>query len=171
MSSCRRLAGLQPTDVAEPKLHRLGNLRLACLAGVGFPADPLTVARAVRSLVELQDIHPTGPALVVIATAANAEPPAQWECHTGLAVTGMPRPVPVAGSGQLLVEDYRQLVALTAPHPGPVRDLGRTWTMLAEHARGLGHRLRPYWWVALRRRRLADGNLLPAAEVSVFLDQ
>ena len=78
----------------------------------------------------------------------------------------MPRP----GEG-VMIEDYRQLVALSQPHQGAIRDLPRTWQRLHDHGRSLGHRLRPYWRISLRRRRLADGNLLPVADVAVFLDR
>jgi len=60
---------------------------------------------------------------------------------------------------------------LSLPHSGPARDLGLTHRRLRDHAAGLGYRLRPYWRLALRGRRLADGNLLPVADVAVFIDR
>lgn len=156
----------------DPKLIREGNLRLACVAGMGWPADPLLLEREVRRLAEAQGGHPYGPAQVFLAGAPDDEPPQAWECHVGCAVTGMPRPGGATAAGErLMVEDYRNLAALVLVHHGPVRLLGQTWRRLADHGRALGHRLRPYWRVRLRRSQLADGNLLPAAEVSVFLDQ
>lgn len=155
----------------DPKLTREGNLRLACVAGQGWPADPLLVAAEVRALAKAQGGSPYGPVQILLAGAPDDEPPAAWECHVGCAVTGMPgQGATTAGGARLMIEDYRNLVALTLAHHGPVRLLGQTWRRLADHGRALGHRLRPYWRVALRRKALPDGNLLPTAEVAVFLD-
>jgi hypothetical protein len=156
----------------DPKLVHEGNLRLACLTGMGWPGDPLAVGDAIVRLLDEQGIAHQGPLQVFLANDPGTEPPGAWECHVGWAVTGMPRPGSTTPDGQrLLIEDYRQLDALSLAHAGPVADLPATWTRLREHAQGLGYRLRPYWRVALRRRRLADGNLLPLAEVAVFLDR
>ena len=57
------------------------------------------------------------------------------------------------------------------PHAGPIRDLDSTHRRLVEHARTLGHVVRPYWRLALWRKRLADGNALPLAEVTVFVER
>ncbi len=158
--------------MSDPKLIRDGNLRFACLSGLGWPIDPLTVSVEVRRLATQQGGTPQGPIQVFIAGAPDNEPPAAWECHIGLACTGMPKPGGQSADGQrLMIEDYRNLVALTVPHRGPVRELGQTWQRLADHAKTLGHRLRPYWRVILRRKQLADGNILPSADVAVFLDQ
>ncbi|MBN8527072.1 MAG: hypothetical protein J0M02_17190 [Planctomycetes bacterium] len=155
----------------DPKLTRDGNLRLACVAGMGWPADPLLVAAEVRALAAAQGGNPYGPVQIFLAGAPDDEPPQAWECHLGCAVTGMPKPGGVTPSGQrLMIEDYRNLAALTLPHHGPVRLLGQTWRRLADHGKALGNRLRPYWRVTLRRKQMADGNLLPSADVAVFLD-
>lgn len=155
----------------DPKLVREGNLRLVCVAGLGWPPEPLPIAEEVRRLAAAQGGDPYGPALVFVAGAPDEEPPEAWECHVGCAATGMPRPGAATAAGErLLIEDYRQLTALTLPHHGPVRRLGDTWRRLVDRAAGQGQRLRPYWRVRLVRRELADGNLLPVAEVSVFLD-
>lgn len=155
----------------DPKLTREGNLRLACVAGLGWPGDPLAVAAEVRSLATAQGGSAYGAAMVLVAGAPDDEPPSAWECHVGCAVTGMPKPGAVTPSGaRLMIEDYRNLAALSLVHHGPVRLLGQTWRRLADHGRSLGHRLRPYWRVRLRRTAMSDGNLLPAAEVAVFLD-
>jgi hypothetical protein len=147
--------------VPDPKLTREGNLRLACAAGQGWPADPLLLAAEVRRLAAAQGGSPYGAVQVFLAGAPDDEPPQAWECHVGCAT---------ASGERLMIEDYRNLVALTLVHHGPVRLLGQTWRRLADHGKALGHRLRPYWRVRLRRTQLADGNLLPAAEVAVFLD-
>lgn len=155
----------------DPKLTREGNLRLACVAGMGWPADPLLLAAEVRRVAAAQGGNPYGPVQIVIAGAPDDEPPQSWEVHAGCAVTGMPKPGGVTAAGErLMIEDYRNLQALALPHHGPVRLLGQTWRRLADHGRSLGHRLRPYWRVRLSRTQLADGNLLPTAEVAVFLD-
>ena len=155
----------------EPKLTRDGNLRLACLAGSGWPADPLAIAAALRQNLGEQAVEAYGAVQIFVAGSPEAELPAAWEVHVGIAVSGLPRPGAVLAGQPILIEDYRNLVALSLPHPGPVRELGSTWSRLAEHGRALGHRLRPYWRVALRRRQLADGNILPTSEVAVFLDR
>jgi hypothetical protein len=84
----------------------------------------------------------------------------------GVAITGMARSLQ-----GMLIEDYRNLVALSLPHSGAIRDLPQTWRKLHDHGRSLGRQVRPYWRLALRDRRLADGNLLPVADVAVFLDR
>lgn len=161
-----------PAGVPDPKLTREGNLRLACVAGLGWPADPLLLAAEVRTAAAAQGGNPYGAVQVFLAGAPDDEPPAAWECHVGCAVTGMPRPGgATAGGARLMIEDYRDLQALALVHHGPVRLLGQTWRRLADHGKALGHRLRPYWRMRLRRGQLADGNLLPAAEVTVFLDR
>lgn len=155
----------------EPKLSREGNLRIACLAGTGWPADPMAVLTELHRTAEAQGGSPYGPAQIFVAGAPDDEPPAAWEVHLGVAVSGMPRPGALVHGQRVMVEDYRNLVALSLPHAGPTRELGATWRRLAEHGKALGHRIRPYWRVALRRRQLADGNILPSADVAVFLDQ
>ena len=157
--------------VPDPKLTREGNLRLACLAGNGWPADPLLVGASLRRSLADQGGSPYGPVQLFVAGAPGDEPPAGWEVHLGTAVSGMPRPGALVDGQRVMVEDYRDLVALSIAHHGPVRELGQTWRRLADHGTALGHRLRPYWRVSLRRRQLADGNILPASEVAVFLDR
>lgn len=155
----------------EPRLTRDGNLRIACLAGDGWPGDPLAVAAALRRSVHEQGASAYGAVQIFISGSPDDELPSAWEVHVGVAVSGMPQPGAKIAGQRILIEDYRNLVALSLPHPGPARELGATWRRLAEHGRALGHRLRPYWRVALRRRQLADGNILPTCEVAVFLDQ
>lgn len=157
--------------MSEPKLTRDGNLRIACLAGSGWPADPLAVAASLRQSMAEQGANAYGPVQIFVSGSPDDEPPSAWEVHVGVAVSGMPRNGATLHGQRIMVEDYRHLVALSLPHAGAARELGATWRRLAEHGRALGHRLRPYWRVALRRRQLADGNILPATEVSVFLDQ
>ncbi|MCX8040522.1 MAG: hypothetical protein RMM29_06520 [Planctomycetota bacterium] len=155
----------------EPKLVREGNLRLMCVAGLGWPREPLRLVDEVRRLAIAQGGEPYGPAQIFVAGNPEEEPLEAWECHVGCAVTGMPRPGACTSAGQrVLIEDYRQLVAVTLPHHGPLRRLGDSWRSLAQRAAQQGQRLRPYWRVRLVRRQLADGNLLPLAEVSAFID-
>ena len=150
----------------DPLLKKEGNLRFASLASVGYPVDPWQLADRVRELLDEQEIDSYGPVTLLFANAQADEPPGAWECQVGLAITGMARP-----TQGMLIEDYRGLVALSLPHQGPIRELGRTWRTLHDHGRSLGKQVRPYWRLALRDRRLADGNLLPVADVAVFLDQ
>ena len=149
----------------EPLLKKEGNLRFASLPAPGYPADPWQLADRVRELLDEQEIDSYGPVTLLFANAVIDEPASAWECQVGLAITGMARPM-----HGMLVEDYRNLVALSLPHQGPIRDLPLTWRALRDHGRSLGRQVRPYWRLALRDRRLADGNLLPVADVAVFLD-
>jgi hypothetical protein len=153
-------------QVAEPLLKREGNLRFAGLASGGYPCDPLAMGGQVREHLAATALVPYGPLSLWFSTAPDEAAPAAWECQVGIAVTGQPVAIP-----GVMLEDYRNLYALSLPHSGPVRDLGLTHRRLAEHAKGMGYRLRPYWRLALRGRRLADGNLLPVADVAVFIDR
>ncbi len=152
--------------MAEPKLAREGNLRFAGLSCPGYPADPFDQVAEVMRLLEGQEVEPYGAAAIFFNMPPSDQLPSMWECQVGTPITGMGRSM-----GAMSVEDYRQLHALSLPHAGPVRDLGATWKRLEAHARTMNARLRPYWRLALRNRRLADGNLLPIAEAAVFLDQ
>lgn len=157
--------------MAEPLLKREGNIRFVSVISRGWPVDPLASATRVRTALAAQGISPYGAATVLLATTPEDSQAAEWDCQTGLCATGMPRPADLASGERLVVEDFRDLIALSVPHQGPVKDLLRTWRRLADHGRSLGYRLRPYWRVALRRRQLADGNLLPVADVAVFLER
>lgn len=151
--------------MAEPLLKKEGNLRFASFAVAGYPVDPWALADRVRNLLDDQEIDTYGPVTLLFANSIVEEPPSAWECQVGLAITGLARP-----TDGMLVEDYRNLVALSLPHQGPIADLPRTWGTLSDHGRSLGRQVRPYWRLALRDRRLADGNLLPVADVAVFLE-
>lgn len=148
----------------EPVLRREGNLRFAGRASMGYPEDPEASCARVRTLLADQDLRLLGPATLLFTLPPDG-PPSSWECSTGLAMVGLARPV-----GDLLIEDYAGLYAATLPHHGPISDLPGTHRRLVEHVKAMGRTLRPYWRVALWRRRLADGNPLPVAEVSVFID-
>ncbi len=148
-----------------PRSVREGNLRFAGLPTRGYPDDPLALAGQVRSLLDAQKADHYGSPTVVISAPPVGQPADTWDCLCGLAVTGLPR----AGDG-LIIEDYRDLRPLALAHHGPVRDLAATWERLAAQAREQGLRLRPYWRLRLKRSRLADGNLLPCAEVAVFVE-
>ena len=152
--------------MAEPLLKREGNLRFAGVPSVGYPLDPLALGAEVRQRLTGVALVPYGPVTLLFSVAPDELAPAAWDCQVGVSVTGQPVAVP-----GVTLEDYRNLYALSLPHSGPVRDLGLTHRRLVEHAKGLGYRLRPYWRLALRGRRLADGNLLPVADVAVFIDR
>jgi hypothetical protein len=147
-------------------LKREGNLRFAGIPSAGYPVDPLALGADVRHRLAGVALVPFGPISVLFSVAPEETPPATWDCQVGLGVTG--QPIAVTG---VTLEDYRNLYALSLPHSGPVRELGVTHRRLVEHAKGMGYRLRPYWRLALRGRRLADGNLLPVADVAVFIDR
>ena len=148
----------------DPIAAREGNLRLASIPMHGYPADPFAVAREVERLLDGQEVEPYGPTVIFVSLPPGEQPPSAWECQVGTAITGMGRAI-----GAMTIEDYRQLRSLALPHAGPIRDLPTTWARLDAHARAAGDRLRPYWRVSLRKRRLADGNLLPSAELAVVL--
>jgi hypothetical protein len=152
--------------VADPLLKREGNLRFAGLASAGYPLDPMALVAELRGRLAGYEVVPYGPATLLFSVPPEESAPAQWSCQVGVAITGLPKPI--AG---VQIEDYRGLYALSLPHSGPIRDLPATVRRLSTHGKGLGYRLRPYWRLALRRRALADGNLLPVADVAVFLDQ
>lgn len=156
----------QGVPVVEPLLKREGNLRFAGVSSAGYPADALALAASVRERLAGVALVPYGPLSLLFSVAPDDLAPTAWDCQVGVAVTG--QPVAVAG---VTLEDYRNLYALSLPHSGPVRDVGLTHRRLSDHAKSLGYRLRPYWRLALRGRRLADGNLLPVADVAVFIDR
>lgn len=151
--------------MAEPLLRREGNLRFAGLACPGYPEDPWAICAEVRRLLAGEKVDFIGPPTLLFSLPPQGAA-ADWECQVGLALSGLPAP-----RGTLAIEDYSQLSALSLPHPGPIADLAATHRRLADHGRSLGHQVRPYWRLALRRRRLADGNGLPVSEVAVFLDR
>lgn len=175
MATARSLLGVQHGDkanadggpVSEPKLTREGNLRFAGLSQVGYPLDPETLISEVHKRLAVTPARAHGASLLWFSLPPEAGPPDRWDCQAGTAVVGLPG----AGAG-LLVEDYRNLLALSLPHAGPVRELSITWRRLIEHARRLSlGTVRPYWRLALRRRRMPDGNPLPLSELAVFLDR
>jgi hypothetical protein len=152
--------------VAEPLLKREGNVRLVTRTLRGYPDDVLGVVAEVRAQLATTALVPYGPATVLMTLPPDEQPCSAWECQVGCAVTG--QPVRIAN---LAVEDYRALYALSLPHSGPIRQLAQTYAKLAAHATSMSYRVRPYWRVALRARRLADGNLLPVCDVAVFIDK
>lgn len=152
--------------MAEPTLRHDGNLRFAGTVHPGYPADAEGEAERVRALFAGQEgVAAYGPPTILF-TLPPHDAPASWECSVGVTLTGLARPP--AG---VQIEDYARLDALVLPHTGPIRELDATYRRLVERARVLGHPLRPYWRLQLWRKRLADGNALPLAEVSVFVDR
>ncbi len=152
--------------MAEPLLKREGNLRFAGLASEGYPLAPMALVTELMGRLKAHAVSPYGPTTLLFSVPPDDAAPDRWSCQVGLAITGLP--TPIAG---VQIEDYRGLFALSLPHSGPIRELPATVRRLSEHGKGLGYRLRPYWRLALRRRSLNDGNLLPVADVAVFLDQ
>lgn len=161
-----RAAGATVARVADPVLTREGNLRFAAIASAGYPADPAALHAEVLRLLAGQEAEPYGAVTLLFSVPPEDRAPPAWECQVGTPITGLARPM-----GAMVIEDYRQLTSLSLPHAGPVRELPATWRRLEAHARAAGQRLRPYWRLALRDRRLADGNLLPIAEAAVFVDR
>lgn len=152
--------------MADPTLRRDGNLRFAGVARPGYPVDASALAERVRGLVEAQvGVISQGPPTLLFTLPPHGHP-SEWECQVGVAVSGLPRPVE-----DVQVEDYHALQAVVLAHSGPIRDLDTTHRRLVEHARVLGRVVRPYWRLSLWRKRLADGNALPLAEVAVFVDR
>lgn len=155
----------ESTVPQQPTLKREGNLRFAGMLSAGYPEDPTALGTEVKRRLGDQTVRFLGPTFLLFTTAPHGHP-REWECYVGTALTGLPR----APEG-VVVEDYSGLYALTQPHQGSIMDLAATHRNLYEHGRSLGYQCRPYWRVALWRKRLADGNPLPATEVSVFLDK
>lgn len=151
--------------MAEPALKKEGNLRFAGLTTAAYPDEPFALVAEVKRRLAGQNVDTYGPTTVLMALPPERTGPEAWECQVGTAVTGLARPERL-----MTIEDYRQLTSLSLVHHGAIRDLASTWQKLSEHANATGRRLRPYWRVWLRQRLLADGNRLPATEVSVFLD-
>jgi hypothetical protein len=150
----------------DPLSRFEGNLRCAGIPVPGWPHDPAAQLAEVQRLLGGMEATPYGPATVLINLPPAGEGPRAWDCTVGTAITGMGRAM-----GSMVVEDYRGLHALSLAHKGPVQDLPLTWRILADRAHADGLRLRPYWRVSLRQRRLADGNLLPVTEVAVFRER
>jgi hypothetical protein len=149
----------------QPTLKREGNLRFAGVLAKGYPEDPAAMAAEVRQLLGNQGVRFLGPAFLLFSLAPEGKA-REWECCVGTALTGLPRP-----PHGVVIEDYSGLYALTQSHTGSIQELANTHRLLYEHGRSLGYQCRPYWRVSLWRKRLADGNPLPATEVSVFLDR
>lgn len=151
--------------MVDPVVRNDGNLRFAGIQSPGYPADAEALAVQVRAgLAGQEGVATYGPTVLLFILPPHGHPDG-WECQVGCAVSGLPRPA--AGT---TVEDYHALRALVLPHSGAIRDLDATHRRLVEHGRTLGHTIRPYWRLSLGRKRLADGNALPTAEVAVFLD-
>jgi hypothetical protein len=152
--------------VAEPTLTREGNCRFASLPASGYPPDPWALQHEVARLLAGQEVELYGPVCILFNLPPESQPIDRCECQVGSCITGLGR-----SRGSLVIEDYRGLVAFSLPHLGAVRDLGLTRQRLQEAAQARQETIRPYWRVALRNHRMADGNLLPQADVAVFLER
>lgn len=156
--------------MSEPETRDDGNRRIVSVASDGWPADPVASATAVADQIRARDpaIRVLDPPQIWIdlpPERAGADP-ATWRCQVGVPIVGLTR----SGDG-LLIEDYSGLQALVIAHHGSARDLPACHQRLADHARAMGWRLRPYWRVALRCPEAADGNPVPTVEVAVFIDR
>lgn len=157
------------TPMTEPKMHFDGNLRLASTHSDGYPADPEASCELVLEEISEQAVNPYGAIQIFFnlpPDASEGSAPDSWPCQVGSAITGLGR-----ASSAVFIEDYRGLHALSLTHMASIKTLANTYQRLRDHAQAMGFRIRPYWRIALKRSRLADGNILPACEVSVFLDR
>ena len=152
--------------MADPQVRREGNLRFAAVAFQGLPESLIAAYADARTALGEQRVQCYGPPMALFSFPADDDGPHTWPCQVGSGIIGMAR----HGNG-LLVEDYRHLQTLSLPHMESSARLVDTYRQLANHARANGWKVRPYWRLALRRRRLADGNMLPTSEVSIFLDR
>lgn len=151
--------------MADPILKREGNLRFVGTASRGYPHDPEDLVDAVKRRLTGLDVRCYGPPALLFSVPPEGRPE-EWECQVGTAMVGLPN----APEG-VTIEDFSGLYALTISHTGSILALADAHRRVSDHGRSLGYRIRPYWRLALWRRRLADGNCLPSAEVSVFLDK
>lgn len=151
----------------EPAIKREGNLRLVGTAIDAWPYDlgPL-MAPIDQALASQEGVRALGPAQVLVALPPDDPDPTTWNLHLARACIGLP-----TVRSPLLVEDYHNLVAVTLPHVGPVRDLHRSFRLAADFARSQGARTRPYWRIALHQRLTPDGQAILTTEVSVFIDR
>ncbi|TVR43139.1 MAG: hypothetical protein EA402_10100 [Planctomycetota bacterium] len=111
-------------------------------------------------------VQAQGPALVLVSLPPDDPQVSTWGLHIGRACTGLP-----TVRAPLLVEDYHQLVSVTVPHHGPVRDLHRSYRLAADFARAQGGRPRPYWRIRLHHSPTPDGQAILTTDVSVFIDR
>lgn len=153
--------------MAEPELVREGNARIATLPTQGIPAEPWRIRDDVVQLLSGQgDADPFPGTIVLIDLPPTDDDPRAWRCQVGCSLLGRPEPLP-----PLLIEDYRQLHALSLPHMGPVSGLRATWAKLQDHAKAHGWMLRPYWRISVIDDATSDGHPLPECTVSVFIDR
>lgn len=153
----------------EPVIRREGNLRFVSLPLEGWPFDYEDAIQPVDEVLASgteQGIRGYGPAQIMVSLPPDDPDPQTWSMHLGRACTGIP-----AVRSPLLVEDYQQLVTVTIPHHGPVRDLARSFRLAADFARSQGARPRPYWRISLHRRATPDGQGILVTEVAVFIDR
>ena len=152
--------------MADPRMRFEGNLRLASTHSDAYPPDVEYMYDLVLDDISEQPLNPYGPIQIYFNLPPDEQGPANWPCQIGTACTGLGR-----ASEHVYLEDYRNLHALVLNHMGPIKDMSQTYRRLRDHALAMGFRVRPYWRIALRRQQLADGNLYPQCEVSVFLDR
>ena len=152
--------------MAEPRMNYDGNLRLASMHSDGFPKDPENCNELVLDEICEQSVNPYGAIQIFFNLPPDDEGPESWPCQIGSAITGLGR-----ASASVFIEDYRGLHSLSLPHLSSIKTIANTYQRLRDHAQAMGFRIRPYWRVSLKRNRLADGNILPACDVSVFLDR
>lgn len=152
--------------MADPRMRFEGNLRLASSHSDGYPRQIEHIYDLVLDDIAEQPVNPYGPIVLFFNLPPDDQGPDAWPCQVGTAVTGLGR-----ASEAVYIEDYRGLHALVLNHMSPIKNIAATYRRLRDHALAMGFRVRPYWRIALRRQRLADGHLYPQCEVSVFLDR
>jgi hypothetical protein len=152
--------------MADPRMRYEGNLRLASTHSDGYPHNLEDMFDLVLDDIADQSVNPYGPIVLFFNLPPDDQGPANWPCQIGTAITGLGR-----ASESVYIEDYRSLHALVLNHMPAIKNISQTYKRLRDHALAMGFRVRPYWRIALRRQRLADGNLFPPCEVSVFLDR
>lgn len=153
----------------EPVMQREGNLRLVSREVQGWPfAAEELLSPVDEALAAQQDgaIAGYGPIQVWINLPPDDPDPRTWQVQLGRACTGIP-----SVRSPLLLEDYSNLVAVTLPHHGPVRDLARSHRLASDFAQSQGARCRPYWRVRLERSPTPDGQGILNTFVSVFVDR
>lgn len=150
--------------MVSSNFQSFGNLRFAGRELTGIPVDPESEARRLADDLAAVGIASYGAPTLWFGQAPEPDQPLSG--LAGFAICGLP-----TERGDWQVEDYHQLHALTRPHLGPRRDLPLVHRQLCTDASERGYRIRPYWWLRLRRRTLSDGTCHPLPEVAVFLDR
>lgn len=151
----------------EPTLTTEGNLRLASIPYTGVPDNHMSQRQQIEDLLaDHSGIECYGPLSVFYERAPSDDAPDTWRGQVGLSIIGQVTP-----AAPLVVEDFRQLHALSLPHYGPISAIAETHARLTNHARAMGWLPRPYWRIAIAISRSPDDHLVPEPLISLFLDR